>query len=455
MEINNRLLTRYNVPLPRYTSYPTVPFWEEPVDKSRWQHVFRRQFHNQNSIGGISLYIHLPYCESLCTYCGCNKIITGNHTVEDDYIETLLKEWNLYLSLMDERPIIRELHIGGGTPTFFSPGNLRKLVEKILSKCEIHPRREFSIEGHPNNTTMEHLKALHALGFRRISFGVQDNDPAVQKIINRLQPLENVAAITAAARNVGFSSVNFDLIYGLPLQTVQSITKTMEQTVALKPDRVAFYSYAHVPWASRGQRLFDETHLPDAGEKLALYQTGRKILLQNGYTDIGMDHFALPADELFQAQTANRLHRNFMGYTTAKTTLLIGLGVSSISDSGNAYVQNEKSIHKYKAAVHNNELAIFKGYFLNKEDQLFKKYILDIICKGSTRFNKHDLYLLEQYCFPRLAGLKKDGLIDYDCCGLQVTVSGKSFTRNICSAFDLKMISQKIEQEKYRYSKAI
>jgi oxygen-independent coproporphyrinogen-3 oxidase len=229
-----------------------VPFWKSDISVDQWKAGFAEQFHHHNASGGISIYVHLPFCESLCTYCGCNKKITQNHSVEDQYLGAIEKEWKLYRSLMQQTPVIREIHLGGGTPTFFSPENLRRLINILTKYRHCHPQHEFSIEGHPNNTTKEHLEALYSLGFRRISYGVQDLDPEVQKVINRIQPIENVKRATEEARQTGFTSVNFDLIYGLPLQTIQSIRETINQVIELKPDRIAFYSYAHVPWTSKG-----------------------------------------------------------------------------------------------------------------------------------------------------------------------------------------------------------
>jgi oxygen-independent coproporphyrinogen III oxidase len=228
------LIKKYDQPVPRYTSYPTVPNWHDHLGTKDWISSFKIKFNELNNAEGISLYIHLPFCESLCTYCGCNKKITTNHSVEDEYLEAIEKEWELYLQLMDHKPVIRELHLGGGTPTFFSPANLQRLLDAILSKSLIHPQHEFSIEGHPNNTTIGHLHVLSNMGFRRISFGVQDNDPDVQRIINRIQPFENVKTATENARAVGFSSVNFDLIYGLPLQTQTSIRATIDKVLEIE-----------------------------------------------------------------------------------------------------------------------------------------------------------------------------------------------------------------------------
>jgi oxygen-independent coproporphyrinogen-3 oxidase len=435
--IDDALVQKYNLPVPRYTSYPTVPYWHEQIDVHDWQQNVQQQFTIHNSTKGISLYIHLPFCESLCTYCGCNKKITTNHKVEDEYLAAIEKEWQLYKALMHEKPVIREIHLGGGTPTFFSSQNLESLLSNILKDTTIHPLHEFSIEGHPNNTTKEHLETLYKLGFRRISYGVQDNNPDVQRVINRIQPIENVARATELARTVGFTSVNYDLIYGLPLQTVKSITETILQTIQLKPDRIAFYSYAHVPWTSKAQRLFDEHDLPTAEVKLQLYKKGKELLTQRGYYDIGMDHFALPHDELYKARQNGTLHRNFMGYTTQHAGMLIGLGVSSISDTGKAYAQNEKTLQDYYMRVSSGQLAIKKGYFLSDEDLHFKRYILDISCKGKTMFNEDDLPPLKEYSFPLLEMLAADGLINYDETGATVTPAGQHFIRNICSAFDL------------------
>jgi len=277
--VHSLLVRKYNQPIPRYTSYPTVPFWKEGFDIDEWKSIFKSRFDEQNLVNGISVYIHLPFCESLCTYCGCNKKITTNHQVEDEYLEVIEKEWSIYRKLMKQTPIIREIHLGGGTPTFFSPANLDRLLAFILKSAIVHPQHEFSIEGHPNNTTIDHLKTLYARGFRRISFGVQDNDPLVQQVINRIQPFENVKRASENAKAVGFESVNFDLIYGLPLQTLTSIEKTVNEVLSLRPDRIAFYSYAHVPWTSKAQRLFDESHLPAPELKLQLYLRAKELFL--------------------------------------------------------------------------------------------------------------------------------------------------------------------------------
>jgi oxygen-independent coproporphyrinogen-3 oxidase len=455
VEVNPLLVRKYNQPVPRYTSYPTVPFWKEALDTDDWKQAFQVRFNDQNHTNGISIYIHLPFCEVLCTYCGCNKKITTNHSVEEEYLQVLEREWKLYRKLMKQTPVIRELHLGGGTPTFFSPRNLKRLMDIILKGSILHPQREFSIEGHPNNTTLEHLKTLYNLGFRRISYGVQDNDPEVQRIINRIQPLENVKRATENARAVGFTSVNYDLIYGLPRQTLESIERTINEVIALRPDRIAFYSYAHVPWTSKAQRLFDENDLPSPEEKIQLYLIGKELLMEHGYEDIGMDHFALPTDDLYKAWKNGKLHRNFMGYTTQNTGLLLGLGVSSISDAGTAFAQNEKTLHNYYKDIKEGKLAIRKGYLLSEEDLAFRKYILDISCRATTTFQEEHLPLLREYTFPKLKALADDGLLIWSEGGMELTPQGHYFIRNICSAFDLHLLRNASSEEKPLFSKAI
>lgn len=455
MQVNHHLLEKYNIPVPRYTSYPTVPFWNETITVNTWEQLVKTAFEKDES--GLSIYIHLPFCESLCTYCGCNKKITTNHQVEAEYIAAVLKEWQLYLKLIKDKPILRELHLGGGTPTFFLPENLHYLVSSILATVEVHPQHEFGFEGHPNNTSKKHLETLYNLGFNRVSFGIQDHNPLVQKIINRIQPIENVKRVVNLSREIGYTSVNFDLIYGLPFQTVESMHTTIEQTIALHPDRIAFYSYAHVPWTSKGQRLFDEHDLPNADTKMQLYLLGKEMFTAAGYIDIGMDHFALPNDALYIAQKEKRLHRNFMGYTTQQTKQMIGLGVSAISDIGTAFAQNEKTLHNYYEAVCNNTLAVTKGIVLTEEDKHFKKYILDISCNGETILQDADEAMITKFVIPEIEKLELDGLVELEDNTLTVTHLGKHFIRNICRAFDLRLLRNHIHESNHnpQFSKAI
>ncbi|UOE46271.1 oxygen-independent coproporphyrinogen III oxidase [Mucilaginibacter sp. SMC90] len=439
------LTAKYNVAAPRYTSYPTMPYWDTIVfNKEEWVQTVKRSFIESNGQDGISIYIHLPFCENLCTYCGCNTRITKNHRVEEPYIKALLLEWAMYKNIFSKKPVIREIHLGGGTPTFFSPANLKTLISAILLNADIHPDAGFSFEAHPANTTVDHLQVLYDLGFRRLSLGIQDFDPKVQFIINRQQSLEQVQAVTGQARRIGYTSINYDLIYGLPLQTLPGLAATMQHISELMPDRIAFYSYAHVPWLKPGQRRFTEKDLPDAKLKAKLYEVGRSLLKHYGYVEIGMDHFALPGDELLMAEQNGTLHRNFMGYTHQHTQLLIGLGVSSISDSQYAFAQNVKTVEEYLELLKNGELPVFKGHILTQDDMIIRRHIQDIMCKGQTTWNHHTEpceVLLEG--IERLQPLADDGLIELNSWGLKVTPEGKNFLRNICMALDARLLANK------------
>lgn len=449
------LVRKYDVPTPRYTSYPTVPHWNtDSFSSERWIHAVRTAFEETNDSHGISLYLHLPFCERLCTYCACNKRITKNHDVEIGYIRTLLKEWSFYLRIFGRKPLIRELHLGGGTPTFFSPRNLKWLVSYLLEEGDIHNDHAFSFEGHPNNTTPAHLRALYDLGFSRVSFGVQDLDPKVQKTINRIQPFENLEAVTRVSRSIGYASISFDLIYGLPFQTPQTIGNTIQKVLSLRPDRVSFYSYAHVPWVTPGQRGYSEADLPTGIFKRRLYETGRRLLRENGYEDIGMDHFALVHDTLFRAQAQGRLHRNFMGYTTTQTALLIGLGASAISDARYGYAQNTKKVEAYTEAVSTGRLPVFKGHMHEGNDQEIKQLIFDIACRGEISNES-----LRAHATPAIAdklhAMENEGILRRGPHGLLVTDFGRAFIRNICSLFDKNIQREKQENTVQLFSKSI
>lgn len=454
MEILNDLIKKYDVPVPRYTSYPTIPCWDERnFNLSSWRQSVERIFDESNDTKGISIYIHLPFCESLCTYCACNTRITKNHAVEKNYLEAILAEWELYRYIFGKQPLIREIHLGGGTPTFFSPDNLKYLIEKILSQSGIHHDCEFSFEGHPNNTTKEHLQTLFDLGFSRVSFGIQDLDPTVQKAIHRIQPIENVQSVVENARNIGYESISFDLIYGLPYQTLDTITKTISKTLELHPDRIAFYSYAHVPWLKPGQRGYENANLPTDVEKRNLYEVGKNILLAAGYYEIGMDHFSLPHDSLFRAKSNNKLHRNFMGYTTTETDLLVGLGTSAISDAKYAYAQNEKNVEAYQAMMAKNQLAISKGHLQQDEDILLRRCIQEIACTGKID-RKHLMKISSEEDIAReLEIMQAEGILKLTNDSLIVTEMGKAFIRNICKVFDMRL--KKSIHDKTVYSKAI
>ena len=456
----NSLIDKYNIPGPRYTSYPTVPYWEnENFTSEKWQSTVIRAFNESNAEEGISIYVHLPFCENLCTFCACHKRITKQHSVETPYLESVLKEWNLYLDLFSQSAIsnqqsaeqkaecgkqkakLKELHLGGGTPTFFSPENLRILLEGIFSTVEIAENPEFSFEGHPNNTTKEHLQTLYDLGFRRCSFGVQDYDLKVQKAINRIQPFENVKNVTEWAREIGYKSVSHDLVFGLPHQSWEAMELTIRKTLELKPDRLAFYSYAHVPWIKGvGQRGFDENDLPSGEEKRKLYENGKKLLQDLGYIEVGMDHFSLESDDLYQSLIQKKLHRNFMGYTSSNTQLMVGLGMSAISDSWYGFAQNEKTVEDYQKRVEEGKIPVFRGHILNDEDLIIRRHILNLMCQLETTFTDKNTFAELPEALEKLKEMQEDGLVELGDNFVKITEKGRVFTRNVAMAFDLRMM---------------
>ncbi len=399
-----------------------------------WIGHVQQSFAASNDAKGISLYIHLPFCESLCTYCGCNTRITVNHKVEEPYILNVLKEWDIYRKIFKDTPQIREIHLGGGTPTFFSPANLKMLLEGILEHSILKDSASLSFEAHPANTTVEHLTSLYDLGFRRLSLGIQDFNPEVQHIINRIQTYEQVESVCNNARAIGYDSINFDLIYGLPLQTVESIRSTIIKAIELKPERIAFYGYAHVPWIKPGQRKYSDNDIPDAELRLKLYAQGKELLEDAGYSEIGMDHFALENDELLVAHQNGSLHRNFMGYTPFATDLLIGLGVSSISESGSAFSQNVKTVENYNDIISKGTLPLFKGHVLSNRDLEMRKIILDLMCRFQSDIPK-SLYNRETI-EHRLGEMISDGMLSLIENHISVSEKGKSFIRNICMRLD-------------------
>ena len=355
--------------------------------------------------------------------------------VEKPYCDFLLQEWQHYLSSVPElsrRPLC-ELHLGGGTPTFLSPENLRYLLEPILSQANHqHALFEASIEVDPRVTTREHLTTLFELGFRRVSLGVQDYNPHVQQLINRIQPFAITADITELSRRIGFSSVNHDLIYGLPDQSLENMRHTIDCTLELRPDRIALYSYAHVPWMKKSQRLFTEANLPVGEAKRALYELARGELLAAGYREIGMDHFALPEDSLCRAQTEGNLHRNFMGYTAHRNDVLLGLGVSAISETPDCFHQNEKLMKKYEQAIVAGRIPTLRGHRLSESDQLQRERILQLMTRFRLPIEPSELQAVE----PRLRPMLADGLAELDSDCLTVTERGRPFLRNLCTVFD-------------------
>ncbi|EMM77825.1 oxygen-independent coproporphyrinogen III oxidase [Leptospira santarosai] len=435
MTVEKELIAKYDIPAPRYTSYPTVPYWSENPTTEEWLDKVRSRLRSEKS--SLSLYLHIPFCETLCSFCGCNTSITKNHTVEDPYVETILSEYSNYIMQVPEisRRELKELHLGGGTPTYLSEGNLEILLRSILERMNVSSRPEFSLEVDPRRTRDTQLKILHDFGFRRISLGVQDFDPEVQRLVNRTQPFEMTERITELSRKLGYTSINFDLIYGLPKQNLESMKRTVKKTLELRPDRIAFYSYAHVPWLKAAQRLFTESDLPSGPEKRELYEISREMFLKAGYLEIGMDHFALESDSLSQAVKNGNLHRNFMGYTSKTTDMLLGLGVSAISDSWDCFHQNEKIVKKYQKRIHGDGFATLRGHKLDEEDLIQRSLILQLSTTGTVIIPKRILQDVKLY----LASMEDDTLIRWEGNLLSLTEKGRPFLRNVCTGLDLRL----------------
>lgn len=437
------LLKKYDVPGPRYTSYPTILHWTDVPTVQEWiESVSERLDLTERHGGGSAIYVHIPFCRSLCTYCGCNSRITCSTSVGRAYVKTCLKEWELYRArLSRSRPIpLAELHLGGGTPTFLSSAELDELISGILKDAVQISDAEFSVESDPRVTRPEHLSTLYRLGFRRLSLGIQDFDPVVQVAVNRVQTEEQVRTVTDEARALGFSRINYDLIYGLPFQNLHSIEQTVEAVTRLRPDRIAFYAYAHVPWVKPGQRHFTEKDLPSGDQKRALYELGRRLLEAEGYREIGMDHFAMESDVLYQASIKKTLHRNFMGYTPRFVAPLIGLGVSSISDSWNSFAQNEKDLELYEERVGRGEIPILRGHKLNHEDVILRRHVLNLMTRFETSWDTPETYVpyLDSVA-ERLEEPVRDALVRLTGKTCEVTEGGRTFLRNICMAFDARL----------------
>ncbi|HEV8588668.1 MAG TPA: oxygen-independent coproporphyrinogen III oxidase [Pyrinomonadaceae bacterium] len=435
----NDLFAKYDVPAPRYTSYPTVPFWSDMPTTEQWLNELEKAFDDE--LANWSLYFHLPFCESLCTFCACNTVITRNHGREEGYKELLLKEWSYYLDRIPklrERPLLG-VHLGGGTPTFFAPENLQQILKPILSETQIDQERfEASVEVHPGHTTREHLVTLRELGFTRISIGVQDFDPEVQRIVNRNQPYEVTKTCTDMARELGFTSVNYDLIYGLPKQTLNRFAESIDKTIDLRPDRIALYSFALVPWIKPAQRSYTDEDIPKAGEKRALYEMARTKLENAGYVEIGMDHFALPHDGMAEAQRKGTLHRNFQGYTETRTSVLLGLGVSAISEAPTCFHQNEKAFPVYERRVRQGEIPTFRGHLLSEEDRQLREQILKFMTRFEVELRDDQRDDAKNF----LSSLINDGLVEVRDEKLTLTESGRPFLRNACMFFDYRLRRQ-------------
>jgi len=438
---HSELLKKYDVPVPRYTSYPTVPYWSDSPSTPEWIESMRRCLDVETTTW--SLYLHVPFCETLCTFCGCNTMITKNHDREHPYVQTLLREFELYaqhLPRLKNKPL-RQLHLGGGSPTFLAPKHLDELVGGLLKQVRVEEGQfEGSIEVDPRRTTPEQLQVLLKHGFRRVSMGVQDFDPEVQRLVNRIQPLEQTRSLTEAARALGYDSVNYDLIYGLPKQELKSFASSIDRTIELRPDRIALYSFALVPWIKPQQRLFKDEDLPVGQEKRALYEMAYGKLTAAGYIEIGMDHFALKTDALALAQKNGTLHRNFMGYTEWRTDILLGLGVSSISETPDCFHQNEKVLPVFERKIAEGQLATLRGHKLNADDRERREQILRFMTSGRVQL-KDDRQVSDVQQF--LSDMIKDGLVLVESGSLKITEKGQPFLRNACVALDQRLRDQK------------
>lgn len=450
MKSANPLFKKYDVPAPRYTSYPTVPYWVDSPDRARWLTELSNGLAAKDA--KISVYVHVPFCETLCTFCGCNTTITKDHKRENPYVTRLLRELELYVEKIPNLGL-REtacVHFGGGTPTFLAAPELERLVrgmDRLLKRVD--KDFEGSIEVDPRRTEMSQLKVLRDLGFSRVSLGVQDFDPEVQRLVNRVQPFEQTKAITDAARALGYTSVNFDLIYGLPKQTLASIDRMIQQTLLLRPDRIALYSFALVPWIKPAQRLFKDEDLPAGEAKRALYESARHALLREGYVEIGMDHFALPSDGLAKAAANGTLHRNFMGYSDNRTDVLLGLGVSAISEAPGCFHQNEKVLPVWEESIDRSEIPTYRGHILTADDRFHREQILRLMTKFEVEL-KDDSQVKDVEKF--LAEMIQDRLVKIENRTLKVLPEGRPFLRNACLALDARLRAKTPEARTFSMS---
>lgn len=428
------LFAKYDVPVPRYTSYPTVPDWHDAPTTDHWTASLSAALADPGAT--VSLYVHLPFCQSLCTFCGCNTVITRDHNRARPYMDLVLGELDAYLArvpVLGSRPI-NQMHLGGGTPTFSSPDVLAALLDGIFARLPRTTGRDFegSVEADPRVTTTDHLQMLAAKGFTRLSLGVQDFNAETQELVNRIQAPDLVAALVGNARSSGYESINFDLIYGLPAQTRESMTETAGLVMNLEPDRLAVYSFARVPWIKPQQRKFKDEQIPVGAEKRALYDAIRRPLLDRGYIELGLDHFARPDDGLARAASAGTMHRNFQGYTEKRTTVLLGLGVSAISETPDCYHQNEKIITVYDRRLQKGEIPTLRGHRLSDDDRRRREQILTFMTTFRAPLTPAEADDARVYLKPML----DDGLVTLDGGELRVPLEGRPFLRNAATFFD-------------------
>ncbi|CAG1021681.1 oxygen-independent coproporphyrinogen III oxidase [Patescibacteria group bacterium] len=450
LQFDLELIRRYDKSGPRYTSYPTALELHEGFSEAD----YRAHIAKSNATGDpLSLYVHIPFCDTVCFYCACNKIITKNRAHAQPYLNNLCQEIQMQGDLFDKNRLVKQLHWGGGTPTFLSYEQMQQLMTALRDNFNLvdDDSGEFSIEVDPRETNLHTVQQLRSLGFNRISLGVQDFDHDVQKAVNRLQTESQTFSVLRAARAEGFRSTNVDLIYGLPLQTVESFNRTLDKVLEESPDRFSIFNYAHLPSRFKTQRQIDESQLPSPQEKLAILQSVGQKLAEAGYVYIGMDHFAKPDDELAVAQRQGLLHRNFQGYSTHADCDLIGLGITSIGQVGHAYNQNVKDLDSYDQLIKAGKLPVFKGVELNEDDDLRRAVIMQIICHFSLHFadiEQNYNINFHQYFADELNVLKQmqaDGLIDLDNNGIDVKPAGRLLIRNVCMVFD-RYLAQKQQQ---------
>ncbi len=453
------LLTRFDVPGPRYTSYPTADRFVEAFSQVDLQQAMtvRQQGLGQKN-RPLSIYVHIPFCESLCYYCACNKIITKHHEKAEPYLRYLAKEVELYTTQLGTGQSVSQLHLGGGTPTFLSDDELRELMSVLKRSFSFVAEGEYSVEVDPRTVNDARLALLFELGFNRLSFGVQDFDPEVQKAVHRIQPAKQVFELVASARKIGFESINVDLIYGLPKQTPESFDRTLKQVNELRPDRIALYAYAHLPERFKPQRRILAAELPVASSKIAMLSRSMDALINAGYVYVGMDHFALPDDALAVAKRQGRLHRNFQGYSTQPDCDLIGLGVSAIGRMGGTYSQNAKTMEEYVDMLDNAQLPIIKGLALSRDDLIRRAWIMAIMCQGHIQYDAfNEAWLIDAKKYfaieiEQLETLQTQGLVELTDGGLQVTPMGWFFVRGVAMVFDKYL---QADRNRTRFSKII
>jgi oxygen-independent coproporphyrinogen III oxidase len=457
--VSSELLRRYDVAGPRYTSYPTADRFVEAFTADDYARALQQRRSGAAALVlPLSLYVHIPFCESLCYYCACNKIITKHHDRAAEYLRYLSREVDLHTAHLGVGQTVTQLHLGGGTPTFLSDDELRELMAMLRRSFTLAPGGEYSIEVDPRTIDVKRLDTLAELGFNRLSFGVQDFDPAVQKAVHRVQPAEQVFALVQAARERGFDSINLDLIYGLPQQTPESFDRTLKQVTELRPDRIALYAYAHLPERFKPQRRIAAAELPGAPAKVSMLSDALATFMGAGYTYVGMDHFALPNDPLAVAKRQGRLHRNFQGYSTQPDCDLIALGVSSIGRIGATYSQNAKTLEEYYDAIDHGRFAIVRGLALSRDDLVRRAVIMALMCQGQALFESINLaYLIDfrSYFAPELEAIEQlaeQGLVTVDDSGIQVTANGWFFVRAVAMVFDRYL---QADRNRARFSKII